>query len=222
MIVIGIIILIIILKYYEFSKSNYKSLSGNKFIKTMLNKGYYGEYKVFLDLEKIDVDKYLIPNIYLEKKNNETTEIDLIMIYKGGILVFEIKNYNGWIYGNEKNMYWNQTFNKNSKYKFYNPIWQNQQHINEVKNYLNITNESLIKNIVVFTNKAELKKIEIHTDAIVINRRMIKKTIINLAAETGAIIHTSKVTEYYNRLYNKSLVSNEVKKNHIENVIKYK
>lgn len=41
-------------------------------------------------------------NLYLPKEDGSTTEIDLIMLSETGILVFESKNYSGWIFGDEK------------------------------------------------------------------------------------------------------------------------
>lgn len=92
-----IITIVLIPKYLEFRKSNYKLESGNSFFKTVFNKGNYGEYLTFLSLEKLDVFKRLLVNVYLPKDDGTTTEIDLIMICHTGIYVFESKNYSGWI-----------------------------------------------------------------------------------------------------------------------------
>jgi hypothetical protein len=61
------------------------------------------------------------------------------MISTKGIFVFESKNYSGWIFGSEKNRYWTQTLPKNSKNKFFNPIWQNKAHIKALSESLGIS-----------------------------------------------------------------------------------
>ena len=38
--------------------------------------------------------------------NGKKTEIDVLMIYKSGIYVFESKNYGGWIYGDQYEDTW--------------------------------------------------------------------------------------------------------------------
>ena len=48
-------------------------------------------------------------NLYIPKLNDETTEVDVVLIHPKGFFVIESKNYNGWIFGSEKNRYWTQT-----------------------------------------------------------------------------------------------------------------
>ena len=88
-------------KYFKFKDSDYRSESGNSFSKTLFDKGNYGEFLTFSYLEKLDILKKLLVNVYVTKDDGSTTEIDLIMICSAGIYVFESKNYSGWIFGNE-------------------------------------------------------------------------------------------------------------------------
>jgi hypothetical protein len=74
-------------------------------------KGKSGEYLVYKVLQNYEKDgaKFLF-NCYLPKNNNnDTTEIDVIMIHNSGIYVFESKNYSGWIFGSEHQQKWTQT-----------------------------------------------------------------------------------------------------------------
>lgn len=107
MILIGLFILIITIvisiNIYKFHQSSYHKVTGNSFLATKFDKGRNGEYEIYRRLFPLEKQgaKFLF-NVYLPKNNGETTEIDVLMIAKKGIIVFESKNYSGWIFGNEK------------------------------------------------------------------------------------------------------------------------
>ena len=62
-------------------------------------------------------------------------QIDHVVVSRKGIFVLETKNYTGWIFGNENSQNWTQVIYKR-KEKFYNPIWQNFDHIQALKEFL--------------------------------------------------------------------------------------
>lgn len=72
-------------KYIRYKGSAYKIASGNGFIKTIFNKGNYGEFLTFNKLEKLSGHHKLMTNLYIPKEDGTTTEIDLIMISETGI-----------------------------------------------------------------------------------------------------------------------------------------
>ncbi|PFC06082.1 nuclease-related domain-containing protein, partial [Bacillus cereus] len=62
----------------------------------------------------------------------DTTQIDHIVIAETGVFVVETKNYEGWIYGNEKAARWTQgIFRKKSS--FQNTFRQNYKHIKAIE-----------------------------------------------------------------------------------------
>lgn len=65
----------------KFNKSQYQLISGNNFLKTIYDKGNYGEYLTFCMLEKVS-ENNILTNIYLPKKDGTTTEIDLFLNLK--------------------------------------------------------------------------------------------------------------------------------------------
>ena len=93
-------------------------------------KGTIGERKIYAILENLKGSKGMLPNCYLPLENGKTTEIDLILIHESGIYVIESKNFGGWIFGNDTQKFWTQSFSDgrggSKKYKFYNPLWQNE------------------------------------------------------------------------------------------------
>ena len=69
-------------------------------------------------------------DLYLQKRNGEFSQIDIVVAIPQGLLAIEVKDYSGWLFGNEKQRYWTQVLNYGKeKYRFYNPIMQNAGHI---------------------------------------------------------------------------------------------
>ena len=66
--------------------------------------GEIGEYLIWKELKSFERKggRFLF-NLYIPKANDETTEIDVVLIHPKGFFVIESKNYNGWIFGNERN-----------------------------------------------------------------------------------------------------------------------
>ncbi|WP_171378658.1 nuclease-related domain-containing protein [Enterococcus cecorum] len=139
--------------YLRFQRSSYRSVSNNSFLKTFINKGFWGEYRIFATLEKLAKPHHIFTNLYIPRKDGTTTEIDLIYLSHYGIFVIESKNYNGWIFGNEKQKYWTQTFENKQKFRFFNPIWQNTTHINALKEVLPEELHQQLHSLIVFNNQ---------------------------------------------------------------------
>ncbi|MEY4767891.1 MAG: hypothetical protein RL637_530 [Pseudomonadota bacterium] len=100
-------------------------------------------------------DQYHIMNNVVLKAQNGTTQIDQIIVSKFGVFVIEIKNYKGWIFGNEHQPQWTQTLTS-GKYRFQNPLRQNYKHIKALQELLNYP-ESFFISLVVFSGQVEFK-----------------------------------------------------------------
>ena len=94
-------------------------------------KAWLGEKTISIRLEKLDISKYVILNdIFIKNEKGTTSQIDHLVVSVYGIFVIETKNYSGLIYGDDKRRYWTQVLNYGkNKYRFYNPILQNKNHI---------------------------------------------------------------------------------------------
>ena len=114
-------------------------------------KGYYGEYLVFQELydNGFGVGKLLM-NVEIPGLHTDDTEIDLIYLHETGIYVFEVKHYKGDIYGKIDDDHWTQFFKTVKNNVFYNPVKQNQGHIDALKKL--IKKDAPINSIIVFTN----------------------------------------------------------------------
>lgn len=84
-----------------------------------------------------------------------TTQIDHLYVSRYGIFVVETKNYAGWIYGDAEQKQWTQVLYQ-QKYRFYNPLKQNETHIKALAYLLKLPVETF-HSIVVFVGEAELK-----------------------------------------------------------------
>ncbi len=94
--------------------------------------GYDGEFSLFkclLNNQMFEHAKILTNLVIPTGVDNRTTEIDMLFITEYGIIVFEVKNYKGTIYGKPEDKYWTQYFRTVSNQKFVNPIKQNEYHI---------------------------------------------------------------------------------------------
>jgi hypothetical protein len=102
---------------------------------TSLYRGTRSERKMVLKILKSGIKPTAIyHDLYLNIGNGKYSQIDLVVATKVGIVVFEIKEYNGWIFGTENQRNWTQllAYGKR-KYQFYNPIFQNKKHIEDLK-----------------------------------------------------------------------------------------
>ena len=206
-------------KYFTFQNSNYKQASGNTFLKTLLDKGNYGEFLTFIQLEKLNGHIKLLTNLYLPKSDGSTTEIDSLMLSETGLYVFESKNYSGWIFGDEKSKNWMQTLPNKQKNPFFNPIWQNNAHINALKSVLGAENESLFKSYIVFSERCTLKKINVTSSNVkVVKRNALLPTIKREISSSAAVLTNFQIEHMYSILKQYAHADETLKKTHIKQI----
>lgn len=187
-------------------------------------KGYYGESLLIGELNKIDCYKKIYRNMYIPKGNNFTTEIDVIMVTGYGIYVFESKNFNGYIFGDELDKDWTQVFNKKNKFKFYNPILQNKGHILALSDYLKVYVPNMYKSYIVFGKECVLSDITFtSSNTKVIKIDKLKETIENDFSHSNKSLLTEKqISLIDSKLKNLGLADKSTKENHIKNTIGFK
>ena len=160
-----------------------------------------------------NIKGYKLLNDIMIKGNNGTSQIDHILIGKKGIFVFETKDYNGHIYGDEYSREWTQIINF-KKNKFYNPIRQNYGHIKSLEK--TIKRNDIFISVIVFTNKSKLKKIKTETPVIQLKKlkRFIKKykSDINLSK--------TEIDNIYYIIKKSNINSARARKKHVKRIIK--
>ncbi|PJG42309.1 NERD nuclease [Acinetobacter tandoii] len=122
-------------------------------------KGKMGEFAVSAHVKLyLDKDHYILLNdCTLPDEQNQTTQIDHILLSPFGVFVIETKNYKGWIFGGERQKMWTQKIYKKS-FKFQNPLHQNYKHQKVLEAVLaDILDPALIHSVVVFMPDCEFK-----------------------------------------------------------------
>ena len=156
-------------------------------------------------------------NVYVPKENGETSEIDLLYITPKGIFVFESKNYSGWIFGDEKQMYWTASLPNGEKNRFYNPIKQNKTHLKWLQQL--VGGEIPLYSIIVFSNRCTLKKVTVESDDIaVIQREQVYATVRKIWDHHDDIVSPEQVEMLYEQLKKLTDVSEATKAAHVERI----
>lgn len=156
-------------------------------------------------------------NLYVEKGNSETTEIDIVFVSAKGLFVIESKNYSGCVVGDENEYQWTMILQNKQTYQFYNPVWQNRNHIKHLMNYLQ--EDIPVYSVVVFSERATLQKIDIHSeDTYVINNELLAATISDVFLKNPDTLKSDDYSRICTKLEKVSKVDRQVKKNHIKSV----
>lgn len=156
-------------------------------------KGEEGEENTAYYLRKVPGCKKILHHVYVPKSDGSgTTEIDLVMVHKKGLIVIENKNYAGSIYGKEEDHYWTQIFPDGEKRSFYNPVKQNDSHIRHLKRFLSglLPYEIPYVSVITFNSQARLKRIWVDPEAAVVAvsskvKRRLKKRLRRLPKVLG-------------------------------------
>lgn len=155
-IVIGVVLLVVIIPMI-------RKIRDRKLLKTVtsLNRGTKSERDLILQLLKHGIPTQTIfHDLCIEKRNGKLSQIDVVVPTTEGIIVFEVKDYSGWIFGNGNYSHWTKVLAYGKKkYRFYNPIKQNQSHIQTLRKHLGQSEKVPFFSIIAFYGKCELKEI---------------------------------------------------------------
>jgi hypothetical protein len=181
--------------------------------------GKYGELllKSELDMGRLTGKKgRILRNIYVPTDDGRTTEIDVLLITQKGIVVFESKNYSGWIFGNEADSQWTMSLPNNEKRRFYNPIRQNRGHI---KWLTKCVGDIPMFSVIAFSDRCELKKITVTSQNVwVINRNQTNRVVREIWKESEDILTEEQIEDLFGRLKGYTKVSEEIKEDHIKDI----
>lgn len=161
-------------------------------------------------------------NVYLPKGGNETTELDAVLLHESGIYVFESKNYSGWIFGSEDQYQWTQTLpngRRARKIKFYNPIKQNQTHIECIKKFLD--DDTLpVHSYIVFSERCELKNIQLNgvKQHVIKRRNDLFQAVQHNVSVYGSKLAPWRIEKIYDQLYPRAHVTDAEKQRHIDQI----
>jgi len=215
--IIAIAILVWLFRKKSYEKTAYFAATRTPYRVLWRDKGLLGEYMTFRYLRKLSGYKKFLFNCYIPKEDGTLTEIDLILLHKSGVYVFESKNYGGWIFGNEASRNWTQTFRNGHKERFLNPIKQNENHIKHLLCFLPGLPAQAVHSVIVFSERCELRKITLTTGRhIVIKRNEVLRTV-SRRAKTN-ILSQANIDAIYQRLYPQTQLSAQAKEAHRQRV----
>lgn len=151
----------------QYYLTEYALQTQNSYEQVMGDEGLLGEFLIYRVLESLEGPRKFLFNLYLPKWNGGTTELDVVLLHESGIYVFESKNYGGWIFGSEKQQYWTQTLpagrGQSQKNHFYNPILQNDGHLNRLYQILHkircLNGPPPYYSYIVFSNRCLLRNV---------------------------------------------------------------
>jgi len=189
---------------------------------TKPNRGTKTERELVLKLIKNKIPTQTIfHDLYIKRFKDDFSQIDLVVVTKVGVIVFEVKDYSGWIFGNGQYTKWTQVlaFGKR-KYRFYNPIMQNNKHIIDLKKQLKQFENIPFYSIIVFYGDCVLKDISfVPNGTFIAKSNRVLEVIKTIIKENEPAKYTNKV-EVVRVL--KSAVQNgesiETQTKHVENI----
>jgi len=190
---------------------------------TQLNRGTWSERDLIIRLLKEGVSsENIFHDLYIEKKDGTYSQIDIVVLTEKGVVVIEVKDFSGWIFGFGNNEKWVHILGK-MKYPFYNPIFQNEGHIRYLKNKLNVQDNIPFYSLIVFYGECELKKISNIPDGTMIVKS--KKSIKTY----NSIIQNYDSSDRYNESVIREILNigvinggdKEIKSQHIQDLKKF-
>ena len=156
---------------------------------TPITRGEWSERRVVLRLLKMGINpKAIFHDLYIQKPNGEYTQVDVAVATKAGIIVFEVKDYSGWIFCNEHQKYWTQllAYGK-EKHRFYNPVMQNSGHIQAIRQCLQQNPDTPIYSVIVFFGSSEFKDVTCNANnTFIIYPRSIQQVVSEILMQPNA------------------------------------
>ena len=186
-------------------------------------KGARGEKKVSRIVDRTVSNTNAIPikDLYLPWPDGGTAQIDELIIADSGIYVIEMKNYKGWIFGNENNQYWTQVLytryrGESTKNRLYNPIRQNASHISCIRKNLKGYNGP-IHSLIVFGDEAEFKDVTINSSGVyVLYQSNLRHAIREIDSVYKGSLFDNEINDIYAKLMQAS--SRADRTHHVEKI----
>lgn len=206
---IGIIVVIYVIK----SEKNKEMIEEV----TTLKRGENSERSLILQLRKQGIEaKYIFHDLYVPNKG-KFSQIDLVVLSSVGVIVFEVKDYSGWIFGNGKQQYWTQVLNYGKeKYRFYNPVMQNARHIIQLRKYLRMNIPCF--SVIVFYGNCELKQINfIPSNTFITRPWAISNVLNNIFDNNNSIQYDDKIFDLLSQTVKYGSEPN-IKEKHVEQI----
>ena len=179
--------------------------------------GLWGEYHTYRKLSKLPGEKRFLFNCYVPKDGGAFSEVDLIMLHSSGVYVFESKNYSGWIFGNEADRQWTQSFRNGRKERFFNPLMQNNSHIKQLQRFLPELTREAFQSVIVFSERCELRKVTLTSEQhLVVKRDRLLRALASYLRRQ--LLSPADIEAIYQRLFPQTQLTDQQKQAHVRRV----
>lgn len=184
-------------------------------------KGYLGEKAVERILATLPKEQHVVYNNILLKTDYGMTQIDHIVLSVFGVFVIETKNYQGWIFGNERDDYWTQNI-YGKKTRFKNPILQNYGHVKAIEHVFSDFEALKIIPIVAFSGRSELK-VTVNSENVIkfsqlkdrIGSYALKRMNFETVLKMGEVLVQNNIDSKENRIEHNTKIKSNLKNNNM-------
>ena len=219
-VIIGLFFVIGLGLYFEFSSR----VKRKELLETVTNsyRGTKTERSLVLKLLKYGISaEDIFHDLYVEKSSGNFSQIDLVVITEVGIIVFEVKDYSGWIFGKGNQYKWTKVLSYGKiKHRFYNPVMQNNGHITVLRKKLKQSENIPLYSVIVFYGNCRFRDIsQIPQGTFLIYSDNVLNIIDTIISDNLPIIYSDKVEIM--RLLNEAVQNGEytnISVQHIENI----
>lgn len=202
----------------------YKEYQNDNLFKTVTHKGRgtWSERDLILRLLKngFSPDR-IFHDLYVQKADGSYSQVDVVILTDKGIIVVEVKHLSGWIFGKGTQSKWVQVLAYGEqKYSFYNPIFQNENHIKCIKNRISHAYSIPFYSLIVFYGDCVLKNLSQIPNRIHITKSNDAISVIENIIESGSEIIYSNIAAL-EAIFIESVNNGEdrdIRQKHIENI----
>lgn len=221
LILIVLVIFVIAIGVYHLSRI--RNRENKRLLETVTksDRGTYSERNLVLKLLKYGIPAQTIfHDLYVRKINGNFSQVDLVVVTTAGIIVFEVKDYSGWIFGKGYQSQWTQVLAYGKqKYRFYNPIMQNNKHIVDLKKKRKQFESIPFFSVIVFDGNCKLRDVSFVPDGVFVVREERVLEVVRLIQANKPAPYTDKYEVI--RVLREAVengANEEIELRHIENV----
>ena len=131
-------------------------------------------------------------DLYVQNGLSWHSQVDVVAVTEVGIIVVEVKDYSGWIFGKGYQTNWCQVL-KHDKFHFYNPVLQNDRHSEVLRGKLENVANVPFYSVVVFYGNCRFKDVsQISRDTHLIYSHQLKGTIKSVISSNPPCLYQNK------------------------------
>ena len=162
---------------------------------TSRERGTRSEHKLISALLDYGISpKAIFHDLYVKNGKYGFSQIDVAVATRVGIIVFEVKDYSGWIFGSGNQRKWTQVLNYGKeKHHFYNPVLQNESHVRALQRQTEQLHNIPFFSIVIFYGNCELHDISFVPNGTFVAKQHRLSDVLDTIFEKPSAEYTDKL-----------------------------